>query len=202
MDFTEKEITALRKESVQKKNNNIYAPYIYVADERLEFTMQDIIEPYVRMMLPKTFLNLPSAIAKQMYPSEFRPAVIKTNPSLTVNFAFTFFEEKLPMKEVPDCAHYYHNVMKKMYPGNRFLKSGKRYMDPEETRILGWYSFVNPTATEPIYNIHAFTSVEERMLYCIFHTSKERFPAWEPHAFEVFDSITTGRRKANESGQN
>ena len=107
MDFTEKEITALRKESVQKKNNNIYAPYIYVADERLEFTMQDIIEPYVRMMLPKTFLNLPSAIAKQMYPSEFRPAVIKTNPSLTVNFAFTFFEEKLPMKEVPDCAHYY-----------------------------------------------------------------------------------------------
>ena len=153
------------------------------------------------MMLPKTFLDLPPLIAKQMYPSEFRPAVIKTNPSLTVNFSFTFFEEKLPMKEVPDCAHYYRNVMKKMYPGNRFLKNGKRYMDPEETCILGWYSFVNPTLTEPIYNIHAFTSVEERMLYCIFHTSKERFQAWEPHAFEVFDSITTGRRKANESGQ-
>ena len=81
MNFNEKGIAALRKEAVQKKNNSIYDSYIYIADERLEFTMQDIIKPYVRMMLPKTFLELPPVIAKQMYPSQFRPAVIKTKPS-------------------------------------------------------------------------------------------------------------------------
>ena len=195
MGFTEEEIIRARKEALRKKNSSIYDKYLYIGNERLEFTMQEIIPPFVQMMFPKTFLDLPPEFAKKMYPSELRPAVIKTNPALTVNFAFTFFEAKLPMNEVADCARYYLASMKKMYPGNTYLDNSEHFMDKEETQILGWYSFSNPTLMEPIYNIHAYTSVEGRMLYCIFHTSKERFEVWKPHVFEAFNSIQSGRGK-------
>ena len=195
MEFTEKEIMKVRKDALQKRNSSIYDKYLYIGNERLEFSLQEVIPPFIRMMFPNTFLDLPADFAKKMYPSELRPAVIKTNPSLTVNFAFTFFDTKLPMEEVADCARFYLASMKKMYPGNKYLDNGEYFMNKEETQILGWYSFSNPTLAEPIYNIHAYTSVEERMLYCIFHTSKERFELWKPHVFEVFNSIRSGRGK-------
>ena len=34
-------------------------------------------------MLPRTFLKLPEAFARKMYPSEYRPDVIRTSPSMT-----------------------------------------------------------------------------------------------------------------------
>ena len=34
-------------------------------------------------MLPRTFLQLPEAFARKMYPSEYRPDVIRTSPSMT-----------------------------------------------------------------------------------------------------------------------
>ncbi len=164
MKFTEKEIEAMRKAALLEKHNSIHSDYVYIGKERLEFAEQDIFYPYVRIMLPKTFLDLPESFAKAMYPSQFRPAVIKTNPSLTVNFAFSYFDAKMNMDEVIDCTHYYLSTMRRMYPGNRYLENSEHFMDAEETRILGWYSFSNPTVDGYRYNIHAFTAIESMRL--------------------------------------
>lgn len=195
MNYTEKETARLRKAALLDKKRSIYDSYVYISGERLEFMEQDIIRPQVRVMLPKTFMDVPPALAKYMYPSEFRPAVIRTNPSLTVNFAFTLFDVALPASEAATCARFYLATMKKMYPGNHYLDHSEHFTDEEETRVLGWYSFSNPTIAEPIFNIHAFTSVEGRLLYCIFHTSEEKFEEWTPYAFEVFNSTASGRRR-------
>ena len=195
MKFTEKEIEAMRKAALLEKYNSIHSDYVYIGKERLEFIQQDIFYPYVRIMLPKTFLDLPEAFAKAMYPSQFRPAVIKTNPSLTVNFAFSYFDAKMNMDEVIDCTHYYLSTMRRMYPGNRYLENSEHFMDAQETRILGWYSFSNPTVEGYRYNIHAFTAIEGRLLFCIFNSAKEQFEHWKPYALEVFDSASTGREK-------
>ena len=69
MKFTEKEIEAMRKAALLEKHNSIHSDYVYIGKERLEFAEQDIFYPYVRIMLPKTFLDLPEAFAKAMYPS-------------------------------------------------------------------------------------------------------------------------------------
>ena len=55
MGFTEEEIVRARKEALRKKNSSIYDKYLYIGNERLEFTMQEIIPPFVQMMFPKTF---------------------------------------------------------------------------------------------------------------------------------------------------
>jgi len=199
MKLTEKEIAELRKLALLKNKHSIHDDYVYIAGERLEFARQEVIPPSVRVMLPRTFLNLPPAIARQTYPSEHRPTVIKTNPSMTVNFAFQHFKEELPMEEVVTCTHYYLATMKKLYPGNEYLENSEHFIDEERTRVLGWYSFRNPALEGHIYNIHAFTNLEDRLLYCTFLTdTRNRFEQWKPFAFEVFDSVTSGREKGGD----
>ena len=197
MKFTEKEIEAMRKAALMEEHKSIRSEYDYIGDERLEFMEQDLFEPYVRIMLPKTFLKLPEAFAKKMYPSESRPEVIKTNPSMTVNFAFSYFDTGIKMDEVATCTNYYLATMRRMYPGNRYLENGERFMDEKRTRILGWYAFSNPTLDGHRYNIHAFTEIEGKLLFCIFNASKEKYEAWKPYALEVFDSARSGRKGGN-----
>ena len=77
MKFTEQEIEAMRKAAQMEAHKSIHDDYVYIGRERLEFTEQDLFYPYVRIMLPGTFLKLPEAFARKMYPSEYRPDVIK-----------------------------------------------------------------------------------------------------------------------------
>lgn len=193
--FTEKEIESMRRAALLEKHNSIHSSYVYIGNERLEFVEQDIFHPLVQVMLPKTFLDMPEEFAEKMYPSQFRPAVIKTNPSLTVNFAFTYFDSKIGMDEVVDCTHYYLSMMRHMYPGNRYLENSEHFMDKSETKILGWYIFSNPTIESSRYNIHAFTAIEGKLLFCIFNSSNEVFEEWKPYALEVFDSAISIREK-------
>ncbi len=193
MRFTEKEIEAVRKAALMEEHKSIHHEYIYVGGERLEFEEEDLFYPFVRIMLPKTFLKLPDAFAKKMYPSEYRPEVIRTNPSMTVHFAFSYFDARIRMEEVIPCTHYYLDSLRRMYPGNRYLENSEHFMDEERKRILGWYAFSNPTLDGRRCNIHAFTEMEGRLLFCIFNSSKELFEEWKPHALEVFDSVVSGR---------
>lgn len=82
-------------------------------------------------MLPGTFLKLPEAFARKMYLSEYRPDVIKTSPSMTVNFAFSYLNSQIRMDEVITCTRYYLETMRRMYPGNQYLENSEHFMDEE-----------------------------------------------------------------------
>lgn len=196
MEYQEKNIIKQREISLLSKQKSIYDNYVYIDRERYEFEEQDIISPLVRMMFPASFIDLPEALAKQMYPSDYRPTVIKTNLSLTVHFAFTYFKETIKMNEVATCARYYLEVIKRLYPGNQLLGNSEFFIDKDRTRVLGWYSFANPTMDGTNYNIHAFTEVDGKLFFGVFlSTQEKRFEAWKPFAFEVLSSVTSGREK-------
>lgn len=196
MEYREKEIVDLRKATLIKKKQSIYDDYLYIGNERLEFCEQVIISPQVKMMFPKTFADLPQPLAKRMYPSEFRPEIIKTNPSLTLNFAFTLFKNRIEMDEVATCARFYLDTMKRVYPGNQYLENSECFMDEEQTRVLGWYTFSNPALEGWIYNLHAFMQIEGRLLFSLFHANESnRFEAWKPFVFQMLSSVTSARGK-------
>lgn len=52
-----------------------------------------------------------------------------------------------------------------------------------------------PAITHVIYNIHAFTAVEGRLLQCIFNAPENLFNSWKPYVFEIFDSVTSSREQ-------
>lgn len=196
--FTEKDIAELRKVARLKKMYSIYQDYIYIYGERLEFTYQEIFASGLYMMLPNTYVNLPAQIAKIMYPSEYRPSVIKTSPSLSVNFSFTLFESKVKMNEVATCAREFRDILKKLYSNYRFMECTEHFMDDERQHVLAWYSFCHPTLTEPLYDIHAFMNIGGRLLQCMFSTTKDRFAEWKPYALEAFDSISSKPERGGE----
>lgn len=193
MPLKESDILKMRQDGIFKKRHSIYDSYVIINGERLEFEPQDIYPPMVRMMLPKSFIDLPSVMAKQKYPSEHRPTVIKTNVALDVNFAFQYFSQKIKEEDVVTATRYYYSVLQKCQPGNDYLDCSEYYRDPEEAHVLAWYSYSNPTITDPVFNIHAYTAVEGRLLQCIFNAPELPFNYWNPYVFEVFNSITSGR---------
>ena len=75
------------------------------------------------------------------------------------------------------------------------MENSEHFMDKRRrTRILGGILFKS-TMDGYRYNIHAFTAIEGKLLFCIFNSSKELFDEWKPYALETFDSIVSPREK-------
>lgn len=195
MSLTEKEIVEKRQEGIAKKHRSIYDSHVFIDREYLEFAMEDIYPPVVRIMLPTSFIDMPELIARQKYPSEYRPTVIKTSHDLAVNFAFQYFHQKVKEEEVVPAARYYYSVLQKCHPGYSYLECSEHYRDPEGSHVLAWYAYNNPTLTDVIGNIHAFTTVEGRLLQCIFNGPEDQVEHWKPYVLQVFDSICSGRTR-------
>ncbi len=193
MALTEKEILEKRWKGMGEKYRSIYDSHVFINREYMEFSMQDIYPPMVKIMLPRHFVDMPELIAKQKYPSEQRPTVIKTSYDLAVNFAFQYFEQKIKEEDIATATRYYYGVLQKCYPGYGFLGCSEHYRDKDRKHVLAWYSYSNPTMTDIVCNIHGFTAVEGRLLQCIFNAPEAVFDCWRPYVFEVFDSVTPGR---------
>lgn len=52
------------------------------------------------LMLPDTFVDMPSSIVKLKYPSEQRPQIIKTSLDASVNFTFSLFNQEFEDSQV------------------------------------------------------------------------------------------------------
>lgn len=193
MLLKEKDILKMRQDGIFKKYHSIYDNYVLINKVRIEFEMQDIFPPMVRIMLPKSFIDLPEMIAKRKYASEYRPAIIKASPDLTVNFAFQYYSEKIREEDIIPVTRYYYTTFQKCYPGFDYLECSEHFRKSEERHVLAWYAYSNPTMTETMFNIHAFTAVEGRLLQCIFNAPQLQFNFWQPYAMEMFDSIVSGR---------
>ncbi|MBQ9989540.1 MAG: hypothetical protein IJP31_01145 [Lachnospiraceae bacterium] len=189
----ENKILDMRQEGLEEKYSSIYGDHVFIGRQCVEFVMEDIYPPMVRVMLPRQFMDMPATLAKQKYPSEYRPTVIKTSPDLSINFAFQYFEERVPEKELMQGARYFYGTLQKCYPGYDYLDFSQGCRKDDESHKLVWYIYSNPTITDTVVNIHAFTIVEERLLQGIFNAPEMVFAWWKPYALEVFESITSGR---------
>lgn len=187
----EKSILKMRQEGIYARNHSIYDSHVFIHGERMEFAMQDIFPPAVRVMLPVSFLEMPIVMAREKYPSEYRPKVILTSPDLLVNFAFQYYEERIREEEVATAARYYYSILQKCYSGYGFLECSECLREGEH--VLAWYSYSSPTINDTLFHIHAFTAVEGRLLQCIFNAPQPLFDCWKPYASEVFRSVGTGR---------
>lgn len=156
----EEDILKMRQQGMEEKYNSIYSSHLFINRQHMEFAMEDIYPPMVGIMLPKSFVDMPMAIAKQKYPSEYRPTVIKTSPDLSINFAFQYFEQAIQEEEIGKTARYYYGILQKCYSGYGFLGFEEGYRKNKEEHALAWYVYRNPTLTDTVLNIHAFTAVE------------------------------------------
>ena len=75
MDFIDEEIIQMRN-----KNRKISLEEgVLIKGEFIEFEPVKLFDDKLEIMLPKTFVDMPSDLAKIKYPSESRPQIIKTD---------------------------------------------------------------------------------------------------------------------------
>ena len=116
MDFMDEEIIQMRN-----KNRKISLEEgVLIKGEFIEFEPVKLFDDKLEIMLPKTFVDMPSDLAKIKYPSESRPQIIKTDSTGGINFCFNLFEQSVKEDELKDIAKTFSKMIKKVNPANVF----------------------------------------------------------------------------------
>lgn len=185
MEFTDEKIQKMKKEANRNESQDI-SHMVKMDNEEFHFSRQMMFQEKVSILFPEEFIFMPPNIAKQKYPMEDRPQIIKTNPELTVNFAFSLLPQQLKPEQTNEATNAFHSLIKRMQPANRFFdkKVGETDSSP-----IGWFDFKSPGLDEPVYTIMAFTSIDNHLLHCIFNSAYRHMESWKPIALQVFYSI-------------
>ena len=191
MEYSDEKIQQIKRELRRNQPLNFAEPVI-IDEEEYNFTRTMLFEDQVSILLPAEFVDMPPELAKQKYPMEQRPQIIKTNLGLSVNFAFNLFAEELPENQIKDAVKSFKTLIKRMQPANRFYTDK---IDQTGEQIFGWFDFKSPGMDEPLYTIMAFTGIGGQFLHCTFNSAHRLMEDWKPAALQVLRSIQDETKK-------
>lgn len=183
MEYLDEEVLKFRKHLKRDAYNSI-EDGVYIGDEIVQFKEVMLFDGKVKIMLPDTFVDMPSSIVKLKYPSEQRPQIIKTSLDTAVNFTFSLFNQKFEESQIKRGIEQCREIIRKINPA--FL-----YYDlvVEEEKNLGWFDFKSYGLDEPIYNVMYITPIEGKMMHGIFNCRYREIMDWKPVVHQVLMSI-------------
>ena len=80
MEFFDEKVIELRQKEKEKGYTTLETG-IYVNRELVEFASEKLFDEQVEIVLPTSFIDMPQAVAKVKYPSEYRPPGVETSQS-------------------------------------------------------------------------------------------------------------------------
>lgn len=183
MEYLDEEVLKFRK-SVRKSNYDTLESGIYINDELVHFSEVMLFDDKVKIMLPDTFVDMPSAMAKLKYPSEQRPQIIKTSLDTTVNFTFNLFKQEFEASHIKSAIEQFREVIRKVNPALLFYD-----MVIEEEKSIGWFDFKSYGLDEQIYNIMYVMPVERKMMQGVFNCKYRDIMEWKDVVHKILMSI-------------
>ena len=141
MEYTDKEVAENRAQKEEGKYKDIYAGEVRCGSEVLFFEPINLYDNRFSVMLPKSYVDMPKALAKMKYPMENRPAVIKTNNDTTVNFAFGYYNQDFSENQVESAAKGMKAGLVRMSPGARFFDT--QFLQTEDDVKFACFDFRN-----------------------------------------------------------
>jgi hypothetical protein len=196
MDHTDLETAAIRGQQEESKYKDIYAGEVRAGSEILLFERAGLYEDRFSVMLPKSFVDLPKALAKLKYPAENRPSVIKTNDDTTVNFAFSFYKRDFSEAQVESALKSLKAGVGKLTPGARFFET--RILQTEDGVKFGYFDFLTAAIDTELYQLFGFIPVDGKFLHIIFNAPANMMRTWRPVAVQVLQSV---RGIGNDGGE-
>lgn len=185
MDYVDEKILELRK--LQKKMK--YATLdtgMYIKDEIMEFERVALFYGNMSIMLPKTFVTLPTGMAHMKYPAETRPQIIKSSLDTSINFGFSWIPQDMDEEHVEMAANQLHDIIKKLNPANVFAEFNVE--EREDTKVA-WFDYKSFAIDGQVYNLMLITPIEKKMLHGVFNCSYEDAGEWKPAAHQMLLSI-------------
>ena len=187
MDSIDLDNAAERAAQEEAKYKDIYAGEVRCGSEILFFERVSLYENRLSVMLPKSYKDLPKALAKMKYPMENRPAVIKTNADTTVNIAFAYHKQAFSEAQVESAAKGLKEGLARMTPGARFLDT--RILKTLEGIKFSCFEFFSTGLDAEAYHLFGFVPVHGQFLHFIFNAPAELARTWQPVALQVCESV-------------
>ena len=187
MEFTDNEIASVRAQKEEARYKDIYAGEVRCGNEVLFFERIKLYDNRFSVMLPKTYRDMPKAMAKMKYPMENRPAVIKTNDDTTVNFAFGYYKKDFSEAQIESAAKGLKAGLGRMSPGARFFET--QLLQTESGVRFSCFDFLTTGIDMELYQLFGFVPVHKQFLHFIFNAPSKMMRTWQPVAMQVLKSI-------------
>lgn len=189
MEYEDEKIIALKKQMRNLTDTNIRESGIYIQDQYIKFN-QIFIFDEISIYLPEDFIDIPEMVKTMKYPSENRPAVIKTSLDTSVNFSFNMLE-KINSEQVKELAGQLKSTINKMNPSFTFYEEweGETLQDNK----IRMFDFKSYGLDEQIYNMMCLIPLKNGTLHGIFNCLDRDSEDWKEVAWKVF--LTTKEQK-------
>jgi len=186
MEFFDEQIIEMRQKEKEKGFTTLETG-IYVNRVLIEFALEQIFDKQVEIILPTSFIDIPDAVAKVKYPSEYRPSVIKTSLDGTANFTFNLFDIPTEGTDgLEEVAAHFQMVLKQVNPAIRIHKYNEMIGEEQQFRLFSYKSY---GLDMHMYNLMCVTPIKNRILQACFNCPYDEYELWEKIAQKVLLSI-------------
>ncbi len=182
-DFFDEKIVEFRRRARKEKYSTLETG-MYIKDELVEFKTQKLFHDKLSIMLPITFVDLPSNLAKIKYSSEQRPQIIKTSLDTTVNWGFSLLNATIYPEHIKTLHEQAKEALRRLNPSFVFYES-----KVENNIPLGWFEFKSFGIDGNVYNLMIITMSDKKMVHGIFNCNFNDVLEWRDAARQMMYSI-------------
>lgn len=187
MELTDIETAEARASKEEARYKDIYGDEVRVGNEILRFERVSLLENKFSVMLPNSYKDMPSELAKLKYPHENRPQIIKTNEDTTVNFAFALYGQDFSEAQVESATNGMKSGLSRVSHGARFFDTV--FEHTEDGVKFGYFDFLTTALDMEMYQLFAFVPVRGKFLHAIFNAPASAMRAWRSVALQALCSI-------------
>ncbi len=191
MEFLDQEIVEIRRLKRLRDENKFY-----IKGEVLALHEVILFDKKMKILLPSTFTDMPLEVAKKKYPSENRPAIIRTNAGGDVNFSFNLLDQKLEPSQLEEVNNHFYDVIKQINPATIFYD---KKVEVVNDKTFAWFDFKGYAIDAEIYYIYFVTTIHGQLLHGIFNCiiqDRDEFLKVVFHCIHSVDEWTEGEMHA------
>lgn len=184
-EFFDEKILEYRRRARSEKYSTLETG-MYIENELVQFERRLLFGDKISIMLPNSFVNLPSELAKAKYMSEQRPQIIMTSLDTTVNVGLSFVNVAIEVGQLKVLMEQSKSALKNMNPAIIFHE-GK--VEEDIDLPLAWFEFKSYGIDKNVYNLMFIVMAYHKMLHGSFNCSYDRALEWREAARQIVYSI-------------
>lgn len=197
MRYGDEENLALRQETLYKARLDINNT-AEINGDQLTFARRMLFEDKMSMVLPEQFEEMEREQARFKYPSEFRPQIILTDRSGTVNFTFSYLEqESVSNDTITDKQKDLQMASKRMRPANVF---GEVKIIETGVLTIPWYSSRATAFDADVFVVQFLAAIDTKLMMGGFSCVYGEHEDWQIRLPQCLSTIRDETSDMNEEG--
>jgi len=186
MEFFDEQVIEMRQKEKEKGYTTLETG-IYVNRVLIEFAWEPLFDEQAEILLPTSFIDMPRAVAKVKYPSEYRPPIIKTSLDGMANFTFNLFDILAEGSGgLDEVAAQFQLVLKQVNPIIKIHNYEEMVCERQCFRLFSYKGYGLDTQ---MFNLICVTPIRDRVLQACFNCPYDNRELWENIAQQMFLSI-------------